>query len=305
MKRHFPKSIDSMRSITASDASGETEFNNQPDIPEDIQRYVEELRLLYYVPLSYIIADEELLPNESLRFFYIDENWTNALVDGALSIGRVTERDAEYDNLLLEQAMEGSNCRLHLPRLEKMHPQHLDSALNVFKAKGRLSQEFLQSTNDGGKLMLSDTETSGFVTGFIMRSELTGRVRDLNVTAYENDEPISELRLTKLSDDIIIGLYDGKITSLKISEPQTGLTFGLNEKETKLIPKDVNESNFGAPLDNKSIEIKDYTNSAGRIDVSKLASKLGESLNTEVKSAKLAFELITVASSAVFKEKGQ
>lgn len=294
-----------MRSITASDALCEGGFENQPDIPEDIQRYVQELRLLYYVPLSYIIADEELLPNECLRFFYIDENWTNALVDGALSIGRVTGGDAAYDNMLLEQAMEGSDCRLHFPRLEKMHPQHLDSALNVFKAKGRLSRDFLQSSNPDEKLMLSDTETSGFVTGFIMRSELAGRSRDFNVTAYENDEPIPELRLTSLSDDIIIGLYDGKITSLKISEPQTGLTFGLNPKETKLIPKDVDESNFGAPLDNKSIEIKDYTNSAGRIDVTGLAAKLGESLDTGVKSAKLAFELITVAASAVFKEKGQ
>jgi hypothetical protein len=36
------------------------------------------------------VPDERMLPPESLRFFYLDGNWVDALVDGAFSIGRAT-----------------------------------------------------------------------------------------------------------------------------------------------------------------------------------------------------------------------
>lgn len=38
------------------------------------------------VPAHYLIPDPSYLPLETLRFFYVDENWTDALVDGALSL---------------------------------------------------------------------------------------------------------------------------------------------------------------------------------------------------------------------------
>ena len=44
------------------------------------------LRLLHGVPFSYLVPDAELLPVESIRFFYLDRAWTDALVQGALSV---------------------------------------------------------------------------------------------------------------------------------------------------------------------------------------------------------------------------
>ncbi|KAK1829754.1 hypothetical protein QBC39DRAFT_310410, partial [Podospora conica] len=38
------------------------------------------------IPAHYLIPDTSFLPEETLRFFYLDENWTDALVDGALSL---------------------------------------------------------------------------------------------------------------------------------------------------------------------------------------------------------------------------
>ncbi|KAK5988129.1 hypothetical protein PT974_12269 [Cladobotryum mycophilum] len=38
------------------------------------------------VPAHYLLPDPSYLPQETLRFFYLDENWTDALVDGALSL---------------------------------------------------------------------------------------------------------------------------------------------------------------------------------------------------------------------------
>lgn len=38
------------------------------------------------IPGHYLIPNPSYLPEEALRFFFIDENWTDALVDGALSL---------------------------------------------------------------------------------------------------------------------------------------------------------------------------------------------------------------------------
>lgn len=303
MKRHLLKSIDSMRMESFLSARNEIEFDMPEDDPEDIRMYAAKLRLLHFVPLSYIIADESMLPSESIRFFCLDKNWINALVDGALSMGRATVKDCKCDKIRLKAIMSASSRRLHFPRIEKMHPRHVDSALNVFMINGKIRGSLSAEKFIDREFTVNDAVTDGLVTGFIMRSELVRRAKDLNIAAYSGKTRIPPLRLDDLSDDIIIGLYDGKITSLKISEPQTGLTFGLNKNENRLIPKDISETNFGTPLDDKSIDMNDYKNSAGRIDVTGLASKLGQCLNTDVKSAKMAFELLTVSASAVYKEK--
>lgn len=303
MKRHLLKSIDSMRRESLLSARSSADFDMPEDDSDNIGVYAAKLRLLRFVPLSYIIADESMLPSESLKFFYIDENWTKALIDGALSIGRATEEDGECDRLRLETVMTASGRRLHFPRLEKMHPRHVDSALNVFRISGKIRCGLSADEFSDRRFTVNDAVTDGSLTGFIMRSELVRRAKDLNVSAYCGEDLIPQVRLDNLSDDIMIGLYDGKITSLEISEPQTGLTFGLNKNESRLIPKDVGEEDFGAPLDDKSIDINEYKNGAGRIDVTGLAAKLGQCLNTDVKSAKLAFELLTVPASAIYKEK--
>ena len=56
-------------------------------VPGAIRRALAGLRLLSGVPFSYLVPDASLLPPESVRFFYLDRNWTDALVQGVLGIG--------------------------------------------------------------------------------------------------------------------------------------------------------------------------------------------------------------------------
>ena len=44
--------------------------------------WLSRLRLLEGVPFPYIVPSEGMLPNESIRFFHVDRNWLDALVDG-------------------------------------------------------------------------------------------------------------------------------------------------------------------------------------------------------------------------------
>lgn len=66
-----------------------------------LQAYFTDLSRLLGVPFQYLAPHLSLLPDESLRFFYVDRLWVECLLDGAFSIGRTTrfdlarERDAQ------------------------------------------------------------------------------------------------------------------------------------------------------------------------------------------------------------------
>ncbi|KAH6991849.1 hypothetical protein EDB82DRAFT_553720 [Fusarium venenatum] len=66
------------------------------------------------VPAHYLIPDPAFLPQETLRFFYLDTNWLDALVDGALSLanhwGAKPERDTTRTAI-----KEAINERLRTP----------------------------------------------------------------------------------------------------------------------------------------------------------------------------------------------
>ena len=61
--------------------------------PEVVIDWLARLRLLHNVPFAYLVPHEALLPLESIRFFYLDRNWTDAAVDGALAVGAITTKD--------------------------------------------------------------------------------------------------------------------------------------------------------------------------------------------------------------------
>ncbi|WP_423226710.1 hypothetical protein [Candidatus Amarolinea aalborgensis] len=58
-----------------------------------LQAYFSNLGRLLGVPFQYLVPHESLLPDESLRFFYVDRLWVECLLDGAFSIGRTTRFD--------------------------------------------------------------------------------------------------------------------------------------------------------------------------------------------------------------------
>lgn len=56
--------------------------------PPELISWIADLRRLKGVPFKYLVADERMLPPETLGFFMVDPRWVEALLDGALSIGR-------------------------------------------------------------------------------------------------------------------------------------------------------------------------------------------------------------------------
>lgn len=75
-----------------SDAmSADGTLHNEPEVPENadfeyIYTWVVDKLHLADVPAQYLVPDASYLPQEALRIFYLDHKWTDALVDGALSV---------------------------------------------------------------------------------------------------------------------------------------------------------------------------------------------------------------------------
>lgn len=52
-----------------------------------VLNFLLDLHHLVNVPSRYLLPEPSMLPRESMRFFFVDRNWIDALVDGALSLG--------------------------------------------------------------------------------------------------------------------------------------------------------------------------------------------------------------------------
>ncbi|WP_287277653.1 MULTISPECIES: hypothetical protein [unclassified Okeania] len=82
------------------DTESHLPFYNQSntELPDAIASWFTNLSLLKGVPFNYLVPDEQMLPVESIRFFWIDPLWIECLLDGAFSIGRVTTSDHAHDS---------------------------------------------------------------------------------------------------------------------------------------------------------------------------------------------------------------
>lgn len=65
-----------------------------PSRPRSLDTWVDHLALLKGLPFGHLVADERMLPRESIRFFHIDPVWMDCLFAGAFSIGFVPAGNA-------------------------------------------------------------------------------------------------------------------------------------------------------------------------------------------------------------------
>lgn len=185
----------------------------QQDLPPAISNWLARLRLLYGVPIHYLVADERLLPPESIRFFYLDDNWLDALLDGAFSIGRNLTADGETSSHRLDRAVQ--------PRVVEQTNQ---------VAAG------LRANNLGVTPPQVNFQT---VSGFVLRSGLVADYPGLGVYAYAPgvdptapDAPtLTLLRLERLGpkSDTLLCLIDGDVAQADIHEAPEALHYGIDQ----------------------------------------------------------------------------
>lgn len=243
---------------------------NSPTVtPSDILDFLARLRMLSGVPFGYLVPDADLLPPESIRFFYLDRNWTDALVQGALSVGTVNSVD-----------------RAQLEALYSVVREEVDEAERSVRVPGtdRL------------------TGPAGAVSGFLLRSRAVSGWPGLHVRAYREaldgpaDAEIPEtdprrlkmLRLERLAPAVLLALFDGVPQEVHIEEPRTGIQFGVRLESTdtdgvsqaKLPVRDAATGldlpdPSGATSDAKrTVDVPFRGGSPGVLDIQELAARL-------------------------------
>ena len=276
------------------------------DIPESLMDYACELRVLKSVPFTYLFSNAAEIAEESIRFFVVDTNWTDALLDGAFSIGRVCEDDCSADKNALDAANRGCDYN-DIPRMKRMHSNH---------------------KNELDCVTEKTTEDYSLVSGFVMRSQLVRRMKGLLLYGYDKEgapksnlddgTPLNILRMDTLADDILICLFHGEVSEIMIAEPKTGLRFGSSSTEQigntvsrKIDLRSALDSpDLGTRLENGTYCIDNFIAPNGRVQAKQLAQAVGAQLKSKGKldinkitPARFAFEMIAVAHRAKFVSK--
>ena len=181
-------------------AASSVKNDDGPVLPDDLAQWLSQLTLLYGVPTEYLIPDPRLLPTESIRFFFLDRNWLDRLVDGALSAGVLSSKDHVFTEAFFEQ---------------------IYSQIDEWQMKLRavLREE-----------EISVATTGGTISGFIFRSQVVSGWPGLEVKAYSDGTLLNILRMERLSSNVLICLFYGVPDKVDFSEPAEGLHFGITRE---------------------------------------------------------------------------
>lgn len=190
----------------------------ESSMPPYMESFLAHLRVLIGVPFDYLVPDSRLLPNESIRFFYVDRSWTDRLVDGAMAVGKIGTREQAHFHA---------------------HGQNIQSKLDLSERVVRVLQRGLKGT--------PRADTAGIVTGFLLRSAAVKGWPSMDVRAFREVLPapatvqdladaqaqglqLPTLRLELLSPSVLLALFDGIPKLVWCEEPHHGVQFGMTLK---------------------------------------------------------------------------
>jgi hypothetical protein len=202
-----------------------------------------------------------MLPNESLRLFYLDANWTDALLDGALSIGIHSGRD-----LLLQKAINSV--------LRKETDKKLGQVQDLLKGK----------TNPDAPKMTK----LGTVSGMLIRSALVSNFPSLEITAFEDtykDFPLEVLRMERLAANILLVIFDSVPACIEIKSPEESRLLAVvkSGEMTRIYLR----NQKGEPVGNEAFKLeKHHFRSKNKrvLNIKKLQIDLAKRLETEALS---------------------
>jgi len=173
-----------------------------------IVQWLARKQLLYDVPFDHLVPDPLMLPVESLRFFYIDQNWLDTLVDGALSVGIQSSKDAFYTRVMRGVITES-----------------LTEEVNSIRNK-------IIGTSTGD--VEADSQQQA-MSGLLIRSAVISGWPGLAVKAFKGDyqtgTQLKMLRMDRLSPNVLLCVFLDIPDTVTLAEPPQGLSFGVEDND--------------------------------------------------------------------------
>lgn len=201
-----------------------------------VAEWLSDLMLLKPLPFECLVPDSRMLPAESIRFFYIDQNWLNAAVDGAISLGQESSKTALFTEL----------------------------------TKGMLQEAALQalgiSTDASEGVTPGATPTPpAIMSGVLIRSALVTGWPNLVIkpkAATPADTTMNILRMKSLSSSVLLCIFDGVPDNIEISEPSESLGFGVDDEGNVVLRNTLTAGSLGDQLGSGNsalLQIRDLT----------------------------------------------
>lgn len=239
---------------------------NDVDLEDNLLSWLSDLCLLSNVPFHYLIPSTDMLPNNSIRLFYLNPNWQTALLDGACSLGRNATLDLVHDEALIDQVFE-----------------------NVFKrikaVRPLLQKKIVEAAelDEGVKLM----------GGFLLRSPLVRGWRGLEFQALSAEGvALKALRIEVLSDDVLIALFDGVPYTLEIAQPPEGFFFGFNHINGKYSKRMRHFEDGSLMAETDTVEVVIKNEKFRTLDIQKTAENMEKFFGKSFTSAEVALQMI-------------
>jgi len=257
---------------------------------DTIVEWLARTSLLYDVPFDCIIADARLLPLESIRFFYVDRNWTNSLIDGAMSVGVQSSKDTHFYKITKNMIQDAVD-KLILDLREKLL----------------------------GIPITDKDPTDGVIAGLLLRSAVLTQYPGIEIKGYRSiatDEKgalhgadrMQILRMDRLSPNVLICLFPDTPAWIEFDEPKEGLSFGVEPSQGALEIAIRDPTNGEALPDvvYKLDATADFrgANSNRVLNVKHLNAGLAGKLSkASLNAAEFALQLVKVPEQMVFQNK--
>ncbi|MGN6276692.1 MAG: hypothetical protein ACTHNP_12300 [Solirubrobacterales bacterium] len=234
---------------------------------QTVGAWLARLSLLGSLPFDHLVPNPGLLPEESIRFFYVDRGWVDALLAGAISVGIGCEADVALMKSLR-------------PRLAKIVAAEggigLDAAPRV---SGVLIRSQLVSAWPGLVVQASVTEP--------------GKITPRTLKSLRDDAPAPAVRLC---------LFEGVPDRVTLAEPYRGLRFGIEEGTIAL--RQVSGAAIGQPLKPAKTVTPQYRPPAADVlAIAELVTALAAELDrnpADLKGADLAIQLVSAPELQAF-----
>lgn len=196
-----------------------------PLIPATVQNWLGQAMLLYGVPFQYLVPDEAMLPAESIRFFYLNPEWLNCLLQGACSVGRTSETDELADQLLRAHFFEVSEKLAS--ELRSNAKQAADQRRDRAKQTDRLAPALNEQPSQQAEAVLHWP-----LSGYLLRSDAVEAWIGLEAkaTGVDSADPLQILRMDRLAPDILLCIYNGQVTEIEVKQPPEAIHFGAASK---------------------------------------------------------------------------
>jgi hypothetical protein len=255
-----------------------------------------QLKLMHGVPFYYLVPNVDMLPTESIRFFYCNTIWLDYLQEGALSIGRSTSSFKTHDESFAQRlkTLGFNGARTQRPKVYGHLLNH--------------THENLRKQLKSASPVTDDEQVPDEkVTGFLLRSGVVKGWKGLQVDAFSDEaqtQPSFLLRMDHLSDDVLLCLFDGEVMSVRIHEEPEVLHFGVDDNGGKFKKSFRNAA--GSVVALEPLAIGDFQrNDMKVLNINDLATQMGDKVKPfgfdGFTSAEFALEMVEGVEAVNFK----